>query len=101
MSSGPDRLPLTVIGGYLGAGKTTLVNLLLRLYDVEGGRITIDGQDIADNQFRTLQVKQRWFMDIEPDAMARPMREPRVPRIRDSFLTDAHGGRPPSHGPTI
>ncbi|MDP3085802.1 MAG: ABC transporter ATP-binding protein [Rubrivivax sp.] len=33
--------------GRSGAGKSTLVNLLLRLYDVEGGRITIDGQDIA------------------------------------------------------
>ncbi|WOI54748.1 ABC transporter ATP-binding protein [Parvularcula sp. LCG005] len=33
--------------GRSGAGKSTLVNLLLRLYDVEDGRITIDGQDIA------------------------------------------------------
>ncbi|GGE19234.1 multidrug ABC transporter ATP-binding protein [Aureimonas endophytica] len=33
--------------GRSGAGKTTLVNLLLRLYDVEGGRILIDGQDVA------------------------------------------------------
>jgi ATP-binding cassette subfamily B multidrug efflux pump len=33
--------------GPSGAGKSTLVNVLLRLYDLEGGRITIDGQDIA------------------------------------------------------
>jgi ATP-binding cassette subfamily B multidrug efflux pump len=33
--------------GRSGAGKSTIVNLLLRFYDVEGGRILIDGQDIA------------------------------------------------------
>lgn len=33
--------------GRSGAGKSTAVNLLLRFYDVSGGRITIDGQDIA------------------------------------------------------
>ncbi len=36
------------IVGASGAGKSTLVALLLRLYDVEGGRITLDGQDIRD-----------------------------------------------------
>ena len=33
--------------GKSGAGKSTIVNLLLRLYDVEAGAIRIDGQDIA------------------------------------------------------
>ncbi len=33
--------------GRSGAGKSTLANLLLRFYDTEGGRILIDGQDIA------------------------------------------------------
>jgi ATP-binding cassette subfamily B multidrug efflux pump len=33
--------------GRSGAGKSTVVNLLLRFYDVESGRVLIDGQDIA------------------------------------------------------
>jgi ATP-binding cassette subfamily B multidrug efflux pump len=35
------------IVGASGAGKTTIASLLLRLHEVEGGRILIDGQDIA------------------------------------------------------
>ena len=34
--------------GYSGAGKSTVLALLQRFYDVEGGRILIDGQDIRD-----------------------------------------------------
>ena len=48
-----ERLSLEIAGGEKiglvgrsGAGKTTLVNLLLRLYDVEAGRVTVDDQDV-------------------------------------------------------
>lgn len=34
--------------GYSGSGKSTFVNLILRLYDVTSGRILIDGQDIRE-----------------------------------------------------
>jgi ATP-binding cassette subfamily B protein len=33
--------------GYSGSGKSTFVNLILRLYDIVGGQILIDGQDIS------------------------------------------------------
>lgn len=51
---GLDQISLTLkpgervgLVGRSGAGKSTLVKLLLRFYDADGGRILIDGQDIA------------------------------------------------------
>ena len=43
------------IVGATGAGKTTMVNLLLRFYDVQQGRITIDGVDIRDMDLQRLR----------------------------------------------
>jgi ATP-binding cassette subfamily B multidrug efflux pump len=59
-----DDLTLTIrpgekIGlvGRSGAGKSTIVNLLLRFYDTDGGRILIDGQDIAQCTQESLRAQ--------------------------------------------
>ena len=45
------------IVGPTGAGKTTLVNLLMRFYDPQGGRITIDGRDIQQVTRKSLRLQ--------------------------------------------
>jgi ATP-binding cassette, subfamily B, fatty acid transporter len=45
------------IVGPTGAGKTTLVNLLMRFYDIDAGRILIDGVDIASVSRRSLRSR--------------------------------------------
>ena len=57
-----DRVTCTVCAGQMlaivgrsGAGKTTLVNLIPRFYDVTGGEICIDGRDIRDVTLASLR----------------------------------------------
>ncbi len=45
-----------IIGG-TGAGKSTLISLLPRLYDVTSGKILVDGIDVKDYAFKTLRKK--------------------------------------------
>lgn len=48
------------IVGATGSGKSTLVKLLLRLYEVHAGRITLDGVDIRELQLRDLRRAIGW-----------------------------------------
>jgi ATP-binding cassette subfamily B protein/ATP-binding cassette subfamily B multidrug efflux pump len=60
--------------GPSGAGKTTLVNLLLRLFDVEGGRILIDGRDIRTLTQGSLRA-QFGVVSQDPMLMHRSIRD--------------------------
>lgn len=60
--------------GPSGVGKSTLVNLLLRLYDVQGGRILVDHQDIALVQQDSLR-EQIGIVTQEPSLLHRSIRE--------------------------
>jgi len=51
------------IVGPTGAGKTTMVNLLMRFYEIDGGQILIDGVDIAD--MRREDVRQLFGMVLQ------------------------------------
>lgn len=60
--------------GKSGAGKTTLVNLLLRFMDPENGRIEIDGQDISRVQQDSLR-QAIGMVTQEPSLMHRSVRD--------------------------
>jgi ABC-type multidrug transport system fused ATPase/permease subunit len=60
--------------GPSGAGKTTIVNLALRLFDVEGGRILLDGRDIRTLTQGSLRA-QFGVVSQEPMLMHRSIRD--------------------------
>ncbi len=73
------------IVGASGAGKTTLVGLLLRLYDVERGTIRIDGHDLRDVTQESLRRQVvRWHPGHVP--LFKPIRRDNI-RVRSPRRT--------------
>lgn len=60
--------------GHSGAGKSTVVNLLLRFMDIDGGTIKIDGQDISNVTQESLHTSIA-FVPQEPLLFHRSLRE--------------------------
>lgn len=50
-----ERGQRVAIVGRTGSGKTTLINLLMRFYDVDGGSVRVDGRDIREVKRRSLR----------------------------------------------
>lgn len=46
---------MTALVGHTGCGKTTVTSLLMRLWDVQGGRVTVDGYDVREVTLRSLR----------------------------------------------
>ena len=60
--------------GFSGSGKSTFVNLVLRLYDIQGGRILIDGRDIREVTQNSLR-RAVSMISQEPMLFHRSLRE--------------------------
>ena len=87
--------------GPIGSGKTTVLNLLLRLYDPDSGTILIDGQDIRTIPYNTLRQKFgvvfqndflaegtiadniRFFRDLSPEALEQAANDAQADFIRE------------------
>lgn len=106
------------IVGPTGAGKTTIINLLLRFYDPQAGKITLDGHDIAEitreslRAAYTMVLQDTWLFSgtvaeniaySRPDASAEEIRAAAkaahidgfietLPEGYDTYLTDDGAG---------
>jgi ATP-binding cassette subfamily B protein len=70
--------------GATGAGKTTLINLLLRFYDIQHGRILLDGVDIAEA--RQQQVRRHIGLVLQDPFIFTGTIEDNI-RLRDDSVT--------------
>ena len=98
---------VVAIVGETGCGKTTLINLLMRFYDVSSGRILLDGRDIRTlkrNDLRrqfTMVLQDTWLFDgtvYDNLAYGRPgasreeiIRAARAANIHDMIMSLPHG----------
>jgi len=60
----PETFKIALVGAS-GCGKSTITNLLLRFYDIQSGKILIDGKDIKDYNIKNLR-RQIGFVMQEP-----------------------------------
>lgn len=80
------------IVGPTGAGKTTLINLLMRFYDVQSGSITVDGIDIRSfsrNELRTIfgmVLQESWLFN---DTIAANIRFAQINATDEVILSSA------------
>ncbi|HVU43966.1 MAG TPA: ABC transporter ATP-binding protein [Xanthobacteraceae bacterium] len=64
VSFSAERGTVTALVGASGGGKSTVLNLILRFYDVDSGRILIDGQNIAAVSRRSLRQQVAYVGQI-------------------------------------
>jgi len=87
--------------GHTGSGKSTIINLLLRFYDVDAGQVLIDGQDIRTIDYEVLRKKfgvvfqndfvaegtiahnLRFFRDLNMDSLETAARDAQAEFIKE------------------
>ena len=87
--------------GPTGCGKTTIINLLMRFYDINSGKITVDGQDISKVSRQSLRrsfgmvLQDTWLFEgtvkeniaySRPDASEEEIREAAKKARADGFI---------------